>query len=369
MVPPNELLCLQQGSEKSIASVFWEVVSDPISAGDCRVTEMKRTVSDDKDGGAKKAPRMSPGPSRRSPSYSIETDPSEDPTEDSYDTDPSEDPATIPPEMLTPRAEDSAEGGYETDPSEDPVATPPESATPSEEDPSEYEAEAPGEELPDIVPAAPMMEHYVPPSSSQGSEKSIASVFWEVVSDPISAGDCRVTGMKRTVSDDKDGGAKKAPRMSPGPSRRSPSYSIETDPSEDPTEDSYDTDPSEDPATIPPEMLTPRAEDSAEGGYETDPSEDPVATPPESATPSEEDPSEYEAEAPGEELPDIVPAAPMMEHYVPPASSVSVTSYSSPLSWSSVNQESSDYLYSSDSDEEDSEEEYPSLYSSLDRGR
>ncbi|XP_059288943.1 uncharacterized protein LOC132042414 [Lycium ferocissimum] len=111
---------------------------------------MKRAASDDGDGGAKKAPRMSPGPSRRSPSYSIETDPSEDPTESSYDTDPSEDPATIPPEMLTPRAEDSAEGGYDTDPSEDPSEdsydtdpsedpsmTPPESPIPGAEDPVE----------------------------------------------------------------------------------------------------------------------------------------------------------------------------------------------------------------------------------------
>ncbi|XP_059288779.1 uncharacterized protein LOC132042186 [Lycium ferocissimum] len=94
---------------------------------------MKRAASDDSDGGAKKAPRMSPGPSRRSPSYSIETDPSEDPTEGSYDTDPSEDPATIPPEMLTPRAEDS----YDTDPSEDPSTIPPESPIPGAEDPVE----------------------------------------------------------------------------------------------------------------------------------------------------------------------------------------------------------------------------------------
>ena len=109
--------------------------------------------------------------------------------------------------------------------------------------------------------------------------------------------------MNRPASN--DGGVNKAPRVSlgpqaPRPSRRSPSYSIETDPSEDP-------------ATIPPECLTPREEDPPEHSYDTDP-------------------SEYSAGAPGEELPEIVPVAPMVEHYVRPASSVSVTDYSSPLS-------------------------------------
>ena len=161
--------------------------------------------------------------------------------------------------------------------------------------------------------------------------------------------------MKRTASDDGDGGAKKAPRISPGPSKQSPSYSIETDPSEDPTEDSYDTDPSEDPATTPPEFLTPRAEDSTEGGYDTDPSEDPAMTPPESLTSTEEDsydtdPSEHSSGTTEEETSGDMPAAPVMEHHVRQATSESATDYSCPLSWSSVNQESSGYLYSSDSD-------------------
>ncbi|XP_059290845.1 uncharacterized protein LOC132044369 [Lycium ferocissimum] len=135
MGPSNELLYMQRGSKER--------------QRDCRI-KMKRAASDDGDGGAKKAPRMSPGPSRQSPSYSIESDPSEDPTEGSYDTDPSEDPATIPPELLTPRAEVPAEGGYDTDPSEDPSGdsydtdpsedpsmTPPESPIPGAEDPVE----------------------------------------------------------------------------------------------------------------------------------------------------------------------------------------------------------------------------------------
>ncbi|XP_059290813.1 uncharacterized protein LOC132044341, partial [Lycium ferocissimum] len=178
--------------------------------------------------------------------------------------------------------------------------------------------------------------------------------------------------MKRPASD--DGGANKAPRVSsgpqaPGPSRRTPSYSIETDPSEDP-------------ATIPPECLTPSEEvgpsrRSLSYSIETDPSEDPATIPPESSTPSEEDPpegsydtdpSEYSAGAPGEELPEVVPVAPMVEHYVRPASSVSVTDYSSPLSWPSVNQElSPGYLDSSDLDAGDDEEEYTSPYSPPDQ--
>ena len=161
--------------------------------------------------------------------------------------------------------------------------------------------------------------------------------------------------MKRTASDDGDGGAKKAPRMSPGPSRQSPSYSIETDPSEDPTEDSYDTDPSEDPATTPPKFLTPRAEDSAEGGYDTDLSEDPAMTPPEFFTSTEEDsyetdPSEHSSGTTEEEIFRYAPAAPVRENPVSPATSESATDFSCSLSRSPVSRELSDYLYSSDSD-------------------
>ena len=110
--------------------------------------------------------------------------------------------------------------------------------------------------------------------------------------------------MKRPAAD--SGGAKKAPRVNsgpqpPGPSRRSLSYSIETDPSEDP-------------ATIPPEFLISR-----------------------------------------EAVPEPIPVAPIAEHHVRPATSVSVTDYSSPLSWPSVNQELPGYLHLPDLDEEDDE--------------
>ena len=145
--------------------------------------------------------------------------------------------------------------------------------------------------------------------------------------------------MKRAASD--SGGANKAPRTSPGPSKRSPSYSIETDPSEDP-------------ATTPPEFLISREEDPAEGSYDTDPSEDPTTTPPELLTPGEDsydtDPSEYSSGTPEEEISEPLPAAPVVEHYVRQASPESVTPYSSPLSWPSVNQELPGYLYPSNSD-------------------
>ena len=203
------------------------------------------------------------------------------------------------------------------------------------------------------------------------------SAFWEIVSDPIPAGDCRLTEMKRTAPDDGDGGAKKAPRMSPGPSRQSPSYSIETDPSEDPTEDSYDTDPSEDPATTPPEFLTPRAEDpteggydtdpsedpsttpgaedSAEGGYDTDPSEDPAMTPPEFLTSTEEDsyetdPSEHSSGTTEEEIFRYAPAAPVRENPDSPATSESATDFSYSMSWTPVRRELSDHPYDTPSD-------------------
>ena len=148
--------------------------------------------------------------------------------------------------------------------------------------------------------------------------------------------------MKRSASDDGDGGANKAPRTSPGPSRQIPSYSIETDPSEDPE-------------TIPPEFLIPRAEDLREDSYDTDPSEDPATIPPEVLTPREEDspeaePLEHSSRMPEEEIPEDVPAAPVVEQYVRQASPESVTPYSSPLSWPSVNQELPGYLHSSDSD-------------------
>ena len=128
--------------------------------------------------------------------------------------------------------------------------------------------------------------------------------------------------MKRSASD--SGGAKKAPRvdsgpLAPGPSRRSLSYSMETDPSEDP-------------ATIPPEFLTSREDDPPRDSCDTNP-------------------SEYSFGTPEEEIPEAVPVAPMAEHYVRPATPVSVTDYSSPLSWPSVNQELPGYLRSSNSDE------------------
>ena len=110
--------------------------------------------------------------------------------------------------------------------------------------------------------------------------------------------------MKRPASD--CGGAKKAPRVNsgpraPGPSRRSLSHSIETDPSEDPE-------------TTPPEFMISR-----------------------------------------EAVPEAMPVAPVAGHHVRPATPVSVTDYPSPLSWSSVNQELPDYLHFLDSDEEDDE--------------
>ncbi|XP_059288832.1 uncharacterized protein LOC132042247, partial [Lycium ferocissimum] len=222
--------------------------------------------------------------------------------------------------------------------------TPPESLTSTEEDsydtdPSEHSSGTTEEETSGNMPAAPVMEHPVSPATSESATDFSCPLSWSSVSQESSGylyssdsdagnsgsqigggqtdedddghtshgsspGDCRIK-MKRAASDDGDGGAKKAPRMSPGPSRQSPSYSIESDPSEDPTEGSYDTDPSEDPATIPPELLTPRAEVPAEGGYDTDPSEDPSGdsydtdpcedpsmTPPESPIPGAEDPVE-----------------------------------------------------------------------------
>ncbi|XP_060167469.1 uncharacterized protein LOC132598520 [Lycium barbarum] len=176
--------------------------------------------------------------------------------------------------------------------------------------------------------------------------------------------------MKRAAST--SGGAKKAPRVSPEPSKRSLSYSIETDPSEDP-------------ATIPSEFLTPRAEDPTEGSYDTDPSEDPATIPPEFLTSREEDShntdlSEHSSGTPEEEISGDMPAAPVVEHYVRKASPVSVTDYSSPLSWSSVNQELPGHLYSFDSDvgngesqtsgwQRDVEEEHISHGSSPDQTR
>ncbi|XP_060170605.1 uncharacterized protein LOC132601543 [Lycium barbarum] len=99
--------------------------------------------------------------------------------------------------------------------------------------------------------------------------------------------------MKRSTSD--SGNAKKAARVDPGPqapglSRRSLSYSIEADPSEDPS-------------TIPLEFLNPKEEEPPEDSYDTDR-------------------SEYLSRTPEEDIPEAVPAAPMAEHYVRPATPV-----------------------------------------------
>ncbi|XP_059292169.1 uncharacterized protein LOC132045603, partial [Lycium ferocissimum] len=179
--------------------------------------------------------------------------------------------------------------------------------------------------------------------------------------------------MKRAASDDGDGGAKKAPRMSPGPSRRSPSYSIETDPSEDPatippemltpraedsaeggydtdpsedpSEDSYDTDPSEDPPMIPPESPIPGAEDPVEDGYDTDISEDQAMTPPELLTSTEEDSYEADLSEPSsgtteERISYGTPVISANEHRVSPATSESALAFS--LIWSPVSRDLSD---------------------------
>ena len=110
--------------------------------------------------------------------------------------------------------------------------------------------------------------------------------------------------MKRPASDSE--GAKKAPKvdsgpLAPGPSRRVLSYSIETDPSEDPE-------------TTPPDYIISWGA-----------------------------------------VPEARPVAPVVEHHVRPATPASVTDYPSPLSWPSVNQEWPDYLYFRDPDEEDDE--------------
>ncbi|XP_059291069.1 LOW QUALITY PROTEIN: GDSL esterase/lipase At5g08460-like [Lycium ferocissimum] len=83
-------------------------------------------------------------------------------------------------------------------------------------------------------------------------------------------------------------------------------------------------------------------EDPSEDSYETDPSEGSYETP-------------VEQEAPKAALELTPPASPMMEHYVRAATSLSVTEYSSPLSWPSVNQELSEYSYPSDLDGGDGE--------------
>ncbi|XP_059288708.1 uncharacterized protein LOC132042108, partial [Lycium ferocissimum] len=217
MVPPNELLCLQRGSKRATASVFWEIVSDPLSAGDCRLTKDEEDGFDDGDGGAKKAPRMSYRASRQSPSYSIETDPSEDPTEDSYDTDPSEDPATIPPEFLAPGAEDSAEGGYDTDLSEDPAMTPPEFLTSAEEDsyetdPSEHSSGTTEEEIFKYAPAAPVRENPDSPATSESAmdfSGSLSPVSRDLSDHPYpSDSDASDSGgqVGREQTDEDDGG-------------------------------------------------------------------------------------------------------------------------------------------------------------------
>ncbi|XP_059288834.1 uncharacterized protein LOC132042250 [Lycium ferocissimum] len=158
--------------------------------------------------------------------------------------------------------------------------------------------------------------------------------------------------MKRAASNDGDGGAKKAPRMSPGPSRRSPSYSIESDPSEDPPEDSYDTDPSEDPATIPPESPIPGAEDPVEDGYDTDVSEDQAMTPPELHTSTEEDSYEADLSEPSsgtteERISYGTPVVSESEH-VSPATSESAMDFT--LIWSPVSRDLSDHPLDTPSD-------------------
>ena len=159
--------------------------------------------------------------------------------------------------------------------------------------------------------------------------------------------------MKRAASDDGDGGAKKAPRMSPGPSRQSPSYSIETDPSEDPTEDSYATDPSEDPSMTPPESPIPGAEDPVEDGYDTDISEDQAMTPPELLTSTEEDSYEADLSEPSsgtteERISWGTPVVSDSEHHVSPATSESATDFSLPRS--PVSRDLSDHPYDTPSD-------------------
>ncbi|XP_059288709.1 uncharacterized protein LOC132042109 [Lycium ferocissimum] len=161
--------------------------------------------------------------------------------------------------------------------------------------------------------------------------------------------------MKRAVSDDGDGGAKKAPRMSPGPSRQSPSYSIESDPSEDPTEDSYDTDPSEDPSMTPPESPIPGAEDPVEDGYDTDVSEDMAMTPPELLTSTEEDSYEADLSEPssGVTEEEIFRYAPIVTARVnpdSPATSESATDFSYSMSWTPVRRELSDHPLDTPSD-------------------
>ncbi|XP_059291754.1 uncharacterized protein LOC132045225 [Lycium ferocissimum] len=146
--------------------------------------------------------------------------------------------------------------------------------------------------------------------------------------------------MKRAASD--SGGTRKAPRVSPEPSKGSLGYSIDTVPSEDPTEDSYDTDPSEDPTED--SYDTDPSEDPTEDSYDTDPSGDPTGDS------YDTDPSEHSSGTTEEETSGDTPAAPVMERYVGQATSESGTDYSCPLSWPSVNQESPGYLYSSDSD-------------------
>ncbi|XP_060206287.1 uncharacterized protein LOC132638447 [Lycium barbarum] len=161
--------------------------------------------------------------------------------------------------------------------------------------------------------------------------------------------------MKRTASDDEDGGAKKAPRLSPGPSRQGPSYSIETDPSEDSPEDSYDTDPSEDPSTTPPESPNPGAEDPVEDGYDTDISEDLAMTPPELLTSEEEDsheagPSEHSSGMTQEEIFKYAPALIIRENLDSPATSESAMDFSCSWPGSPVGQDLFDRPYPSDSD-------------------
>ena len=164
--------------------------------------------------------------------------------------------------------------------------------------------------------------------------------------------------MKRTASDDEDGGAKKAPGLSPGPSRQGPSYSIETDPSEDSPEDSYDTDPSEDPSTIPPESPIPGAEDPVEDGYDTDISENLAMTPPELLTSAEEDsdeanPSEHSSGTTQEDIFEYARALVIREDRDSPATSESAMDFSGSWLGSPVSRDLSDRPYPSDSDASD----------------
>ncbi|XP_059311480.1 uncharacterized protein LOC132063064 [Lycium ferocissimum] len=103
-----------------------------------------------------------------------------------------------------------------------------------------------------------------------------------------------------------------------------------------------ETDPPEDIEMIPPESITPTEEDPSEASYDTDPSESSYQTP-------------EEPEAP-EVVPDLAPpVSPGIEYFVRAATSVSVTAYSSPLSWPSVNHELPEYSYPTDYDGEDEE--------------